>query len=362
MAALARMGIQDPTPIQLQALEPLLAERDVIGQAQTGSGKTLAFGIPLIEFVSPRRLHVQALVLTPTRELAAQVACVIDALGKPCGIRTVQVFGGRSISSQQSALKQGAHVVVGAPGRVLDLVRRGILDLQHVHYLVLDEADEMLDQGFAPDVERILAFVPARRQTALFSATLPGWVLTTSARHMTNPLRIQLAGTPESRLRIEHRAFEVDDSRKLEALRSLLDNREKGSTLVFGRTKHGVKKLSRTLQSLGYPVAALQGNLSQNARDRVMLDFRSGATPILLATNVAARGLDVDDVQIVINYDLPETSELLTHRIGRTGRMGRAGSAVTLLTPGDREKWNQLQRGLQNKIPKEAWPPLHKVG
>lgn len=356
MDALARMGIQQPTPIQEQALVPLLEERDVIGQAQTGSGKTLAFGIPLIEFVSPRKVRVQALVLTPTRELAAQVATVIDSLGQPCGIRTVQVFGGRSIASQQQALQQGAHVVVGAPGRVLDLVRRKILDLSHVHYLVLDEADEMLDRGFAPDVERILGHLPAGRQTAMFSATLPAWVAATSARHMQDPVKVEIRTTPESRPQIEHVAYDVPDGGKLEALRALLDNRAPGSTLVFGRTKHGVKKLSRTLQSLGYPVAALQGNLSQNARDRVMTDFRSGATPILLATNVAARGLDVDDVQIVINYDLPESSELLTHRVGRTGRMGRSGRAVTLLTAEDRDKWNQLTRGLATRIPRRPWP------
>jgi ATP-dependent RNA helicase DeaD len=355
MDALREMGIHTPTPIQAQALPPLLDERDVIGQARTGSGKTLAFGIPLIEFVSPRRKEVQALVLTPTRELAVQVGGVLDALGQRCGIRTVLVFGGRAIGPQETAIKRGAQVVVGAPGRVLDLVNRGTLDLSHVHYFVLDEADEMLDRGFAPDVERIMAKLPAKRQTALFSATVPAWVLQTSQKHLTDPVRVQLDTKPREQPDIEHHAYEVAGDRKLDALRRLLDRRGNGSTIVFGRTKHGVKKLAKQLAAHGYPVAALQGNLSQNARDRVMVDFREGRVPILLATNVAARGLDVDHVDLVINYDLPETAELLTHRVGRTGRMGRKGQAITLLAPTDLDKWRQLQRGLQRPIPRQAF-------
>ncbi|NDD26889.1 MAG: DEAD/DEAH box helicase [Proteobacteria bacterium] len=356
MAALTAMGVTTPTPIQSQALPPLLEERDVIGQARTGSGKTLAFAIPLIEFVSPRRREVQALVLTPTRELATQVGSVVEALGTPCGIRTVLAFGGRAISTQETALKRGAQVVVGAPGRVLDLINRGSLDVSKVHYFVLDEADEMLDRGFAPDVERILARLPKSRQTALFSATVPKWVLDTSTKHLVDPVRVQLDTAPREQPDIEHRAYELAGTGKLDALRRLLDTRSSGgSAIVFGRTKHGVKKLARQLVALGYPAAALQGNLSQNARDRVMADFRSGAVPILLATNVAARGIDVDHVDLVINYELPETAELLTHRVGRTGRMWRKGRAVTLLSPTDADKWRQLQRGLIKPIPRHPW-------
>lgn len=355
MAALRQMGIETPTPIQSQALPPLLDEKDVIGQARTGSGKTLAFGIPLVEFVNPRHKYVQALVLTPTRELAMQVGGVLDALGRPCGISTVLVFGGRAISPQESALKRGAQVVVGAPGRILDLLNRGTLNLSKVHYFVLDEADEMLDRGFAPDVERILAKLPSDRQTSLFSATVPDWVAQTAHRHLHQPVKIQLDTKPREQPDIEHLAYEVDAARKMEALRRLLDSRGKGSAIVFGRTKHGVKKLCKQLIALGYPAAALQGNLSQNARDRVMLDFREGRVPILLATNVAARGLDVDHVDLVINYELPETSDLLTHRVGRTGRMGRKGRAITLLLPTDADKWRQLQRGLHKQIRREVW-------
>jgi ATP-dependent RNA helicase DeaD len=354
-AALGVMGIESPTPIQQQAIPPLLEERDVIGQARTGSGKTLAFAIPLVEFVNPRERHVQALVLCPTRELAVQVGSVIDALGQPCGIKTVLAFGGRSIGPQADAIKRGAQVIVGAPGRVQDLVNRGELDLGRVHYFVLDEADEMLDRGFAPDVERIMARLPKDRQNALFSATVPPWVLQTCQKHLKNPVHVQLDTAPREQPDIEHRVYDVAATPKLEALQHLLDGRGQGSIIVFGRTKHGVKKLAKQLAGQGYPVAALQGNLSQNARDRVMAEFRDGAVPILLATNVAARGLDVDHVDLVINYELPETAELLTHRVGRTGRAGRKGVAVTLLGPEDGDKWRQLQKGLKQRLTSQPW-------
>lgn len=356
MKALRSMGISEPTPIQVQTLKPLLEERDVIGQARTGSGKTLAFSLPLIEFVNPSRATVQALVLTPTRELAVQVGTVLESLAQNTGISVIQVFGGRSIFAQQQALRKGPQVVVGAPGRVLDLVRRGDLKLDRVHYLVLDEADEMLDRGFAPDVERILAVLPGNCQKALFSATLPEWVLKTATRHLKTPVRIQLDTRPQEQPDIEHVAYDVPEGLKGSVLRRLLDQRGEGAAVVFGRTKHGVRKLGKQLAALGYPAAALQGNLSQNARDRVMVGFRSGEIKILLATNVAARGLDVDSVDLVINYELPETAELLTHRVGRTGRMGRKGRAITLLAPSDLDKWKQLAKGLTRPIHREPLP------
>jgi ATP-dependent RNA helicase DeaD len=354
-AALAQMGIDTPTPIQAGALPHLLAGRDLIGQARTGSGKTLAFGIPLVERINPRERAVQALVLTPTRELATQVGGVLDALGAGRGLRTVLIYGGRAFGPQESALRQGAQIVVGAPGRVLDLIRRGTLHLDRVRYLVLDEADEMLDRGFAPDVERILARVPRERQTALFSATVPEWVLETGAKHLRQPVRVQIDTAPEDVPAIEHIVYEVRTDDKIEVLKKLLDARGDGATIVFGRTKHGVKRLGERLAKMGYPVAALQGNLSQNARDRVMADFRSGVTQILLATNVAARGIDVANIEQVINFDLPESSDLLTHRVGRTGRMGRKGSAITLIAPEDAAKWRQLERDLGRALPRTAW-------
>jgi len=354
-AALQTMGITDPTPIQTQSLPILLAGRDLVGQARTGSGKTLAFAIPMIEKADAGIRAVQALVLVPTRELAQQVGEVVEKLGRANGIRSLCIFGGRAMGPQIAAVNTGPQVIIGTPGRVLDLLRQGVLKLDRVNYVILDEADEMLDRGFAPDVERILGFVPRERQTALFSATVPEWVQGTAAKYLRDPAMVQIDTRPEDVPKIDHIIYDVPEGQKLPVLRVLLDGRGDESVLVFGRTKHGVKKLARQLEALGYPAAALQGNLSQNARDKVMADFRSGKVPILLATNVAARGLDVENIGMVINYDLPETTELLTHRVGRTGRMGREGDAVTLLMPSDEPKWRQLQRSLRVRIPRKAW-------
>ncbi|MGI8858277.1 MAG: helicase-related protein, partial [Thermomicrobiales bacterium] len=279
----------------------------------------------------------------------------VETLGRANGIRSLCIFGGRAMGPQISAVKAGPQVIIGTPGRVLDLLKQGVLNLGRVNYVVLDEADEMLDRGFAPDVERILGFVPRERQTALFSATVPEWVQGTAAKYLNNPAMVQIDTRPEDVPKIEHIIYDVPEGQKLPVLRVLLDGRGDESVLVFGRTKHGVKKLARQLVALGYPAAALQGNLSQNARDAVMADFRSGRVPILLATNVAARGLDVEHIGMVINYELPETTDLLTHRVGRTGRMGREGDAVTLLMPSDESKWRQLQRSLRVRIPRKAW-------
>jgi len=348
------MGIVEPTPIQARALPILFAGRDLIGQARTGSGKTLAFALPMVEKVDATIAAVQAVVLVPTRELAQQVADVVDTLaGKR--VRCVRIFGGRAMGPQITALRGGPHILIGTPGRVLDLLRQGVLHLDQVRYFVLDEADEMLDRGFAPDVERILGFAPRERQTALFSATVPEWVNGTAQKHLNQPEMVAVDTAPEDVPKIDHVIYDVPEGQKLPALRVLLDGREDESVLVFGRTKHGVKKLARQLVALGYPAAALQGNLSQNARDAVMAGFRAGTMPILLATNVAARGLDVEHIGLVINYELPETPELLTHRVGRTGRMGREGDAVTLLAPSDEDKWRQLSRSIKLKLPRKRW-------
>jgi len=355
LRALAGMEISTPTPIQTKAMPALLEGRDVIGQARTGSGKTLAFGIPAVEWADPKVRAVQTLILTPTRELAVQIGGVLDEIGRERGISTTLIFGGRTPGPQVAALRKGAPIVVGTPGRVLDLINQGALDLRGLRFLVLDEADEMLDRGFAPDVERILARTPRERQTALFSATVPAWVGETAHKHLRNPISFKVDPRPEEDSSIEHTAYEIADGDKMAALYDLLDRRGQGAAIVFGRTKHGVKKLARQMEQAGYPVGALQGNLSQNARDKVMEDFRAGRTDILVATNVAARGLDITSVDLVINMDLPESPELLTHRIGRTGRMGRAGQAMTLLAPEDASKWRQLERGLTKRIPRKRW-------
>jgi ATP-dependent RNA helicase DeaD len=357
--ALARMGIEAPTLIQAQAIPPLLAGRDVIGQSRTGSGKTIAFGLPLVERIDPRLRRLQALVLVPTRELASQVAEVLIALDGGRGLRVAQLIGGRAIGPQREALLGGAQIAVGAPGRVLDHLRQRNLDPSALSVVVLDEADQMLDAGFAPDVERILAATPAGRQLALFSATLPAWAIQLAQRHLHDPVRVH-AGSPETRPApaIAQIIYLVPQGQRLQALMALLDRRRgaSGATLVFGRTKHGVRKLARQLATQGYPVAALQGNMSQNARDRVVADFRSGQVPVLLATNVAARGLDVLSIEQVINYELPESAELFTHRVGRTGRMDREGEAITLITPDDAPAWGKLQRDLSVKLHPRAWP------
>ena len=355
-AVVAEMGISVPTPIQAQAIPPLLEGHDVVGQARTGSGKTLAFALPIVERCDPAVRGVQALVLVPTRELAIQVGAVIARLAAAHRLRLALLYGGRSLVPERQALLRGAQIVVGTPGRTLDHLRQGNLALRSLRVFVLDEGDEMLDRGFAPDVERILGQTPTGRQTALFSATVPDWVLATAKRHLRNPVTVRVDRELEAPPEIEHVVFEVAPSAKLAALRTLLDRRGDGPVLVFGRTKHGVKKLAQQLGREGFPIAALQGNLSQNARDRVMAGFRSGAVPILLATNVAARGLDVDGIDRVINYELPESAELFTHRSGRTGRMGRRGETITFITPEDAPKWRQLERTLGRALPRAAWP------
>ncbi len=356
LRALTKMGIENPTPIQVKAVPALLDGHDVIGQARTGSGKTLAFGIPAMELVDPSIKSVQVLVLTPTRELATQVADVFEKLVEGRGITVGLLFGGRAAGPQRMMLRKGAQVIVGTPGRVLDMLNQGALWLDKVRYLVLDEADEMLDRGFAPDVERILGRTTSARQTALFSATVPEWVRKTADRHLNDPISIAVDPGPENDAPVPHTAYDVPNDDKIGALKDLLDQQGEGSIIVFGRTKHGVKKLARQLQAFGYPVAALQGNLSQNARDEVMDSFRNGRVRILLATNVAARGLDISHVEQVINMELPESPQLLTHRVGRTGRMGRQGMAITLLSREDNAKWRQLERGLGRHIERKPWP------
>jgi ATP-dependent RNA helicase DeaD len=348
------MGITLPSPIQEQTIPWLYEGRDVVGQAQTGSGKTLAFGIPLVESWTPTAVGVQGLVLVPTRELAIQVASVLEAVSDRRMTITL-LYGGRALVGEKRALQKGAQIIVGTPGRTLDHLRQGNLSLRSLRTLVLDEADEMLDRGFARDVESILAETPTQRQTVLFSATLPDWVAKTSDKHLRDPKTVRVIADEADALKIEHLIYKMDTQTKMSALRTLLDQRGDAPILVFGKTKHGVKKLASQLEGLGYPVTALQGNLSQNARERAMADFRSGARPVLVATNVAARGLDIEGIAQVINYDLPDSLQLFTHRVGRTGRMGKSGEAITFVTPDDERKWREIERGLDKKIPVRRW-------
>ncbi len=354
-AALKQMEIADPTPIQKKAIPLLLAGRDVIAQARTGSGKTLAFVLPIAERCDPATRRVQALVLTPTRELAIQIESVIELIAHPRRLRSTLLYGGRSARPELAALRNGPQIVVGTPGRTLDHLRQGTLDLRDVRFFVIDEADEMLDQGFARDVEAILGRTPAGRQTALYSATMPDWVSRTAAKHLNDPATVKVDAEVQAAPSISHLIYAIDRAEKPSALQTLLDERDGESVIVFGRTKHGVKKLARQLDARGYPVGALQGNMSQRARERAMASFRSGQTPILLATNVAARGLDFDGIGQVINYDLPDSAQLFTHRVGRTGRMGREGEAITFVTRDDESKWHEIVRRLGIRFRRKPW-------
>jgi ATP-dependent RNA helicase DeaD len=346
------MSIDTPTSIQDGTIQLLLEKRDVIAQAPTGSGKTLAFALPIMEHVDADSQVTQALVVVPTRELARQVASVFTELAERSPVRTTLLHGGVGYDRQDKALRAGSHIVVGTPGRTLDHLKRRTLRLDRLQTLVLDEADEMLDRGFAPDVERILAMTPRSRQTALFSATNPPWVQGIASKHVNEPEVVSAADTNEPEPDIEHTLMEVFNGDKFGVLLNLLKEPVEGTTLVFGRTKRGVRKLGQRLQQHGFSVAVLQGNLSQNQRDREMDRFRGGKAEILAATNVAARGLDVLHIGRVINYDMPESHELFTHRVGRTARMGRSGAAISLAAETDLPKVREIERGLGRKLPR----------
>jgi len=352
MRALGRMDIHTPTPVQELSIPLLLEGHDLIAQAQTGSGKTLAFGLPLIEACDPNSRETQALVLAPTRELGRQVYDVLTALGNESGLRVSLLLGGVGYVTQERALQKGAHVVVGTPGRVLDHLRRRTLRVEKLRMLILDEADEMLDRGFAPDVNRIIAMTPRSRQTALFSATTPPWVKETAAKHLNDPQVVKTAPDDKLEPDIDHVVMEVYKEDKFQVLVRLLRGKTEGTTLVFGRTKHGVRKLGHRLQELGIRAVVLQGNLTQGQRDKAIEQFRSGRVPVLVATNVAARGLDIPHIGRVINYELPETHELFTHRVGRTARMGRSGQAITMIGATDLTKWQSIEKGLGVRLPR----------
>ncbi len=355
--AIEDFGWETPTPIQALALPVLLNGEDVVGLAQTGSGKTAAFGIPLIERVDTRRRGIQALVLVPTRELATQVAAEMTRLSRNTPLRILTVFGGTAMNPQLNALRAGrAHVVVGTPGRILDHLQRGTLKLDAVHYLVLDEADRMLDMGFAPDVQRILSHTPKDRQTALFSATMPNEIRNIVHRHMRSPQSLQVESDAPTVDTVEQVYYHVADRDKTRGLRSLIDAERDPLAIVFRRTQHGAAKLHRQLERDGYRVGVLHGRMTQGQRNRTLSDFTSGRTRILVATNVAARGLDIPDVTHVINYDIPEDAETYIHRIGRTARAGKGGIAATLVGESDLTAFEQITRRLPVTVREERLP------
>jgi len=339
VAALAALGVTEPVPVQADAIPALMGGHDVVIEAPTGSGKTLAYLIPMIERIKPNGAGPKALIVTPTRELALQVEAVLVSLRSQ--LRSTVLYGGVGYATQRLALKRGVDVVVGTPGRILDMVGQGKLSLSRVEYLVLDEADEMLDAGFAPTVERLIGLT-YEPQTVLASATMPSWVARLADKHTRDAVQIRLAQA-EGGETLEHGLVRVESGQKLETLSRLL-HKHQGSTIVFGRTRHGVKKLNKHLQRMGHDSVELQGDLSQVVRDRTMAAFRDGRSRVLVATNVAARGIDVDHVGLVINFELPDSPQWLTHRVGRTARMGVAGRALTFVTPEDEPGWVKLSR------------------
>ena len=333
LSALRDVGYESPSPIQEQAIPHLLDGRDVIGQAQTGTGKTAAFGLPMVDFVDPEDPETQALVLTPTRELCIQVTQALRTYGKYRGIDPVAVFGGAPIRTQQAQLKQGAQVVVGTVGRVLDLISRHSLVLHSCRYLVLDEADEMLDLGFLEDVEKILSNTPSGRQTALFSATMPDEIRGLADRHLYDPVTVTVKSATLTIDTVEQFFVGTKPAEKNEMLARVIEAERPAQAIVFVRTKIRCDQLYRTLRDRGMNVKALHGDMSQGSRDGVMLSFKGGRVQILVATDVASRGLDISTVTHIVNFDVPTSPDVYVHRIGRTGRVGRSGRAITFVEP-----------------------------
>jgi ATP-dependent RNA helicase DeaD len=349
--ALERMGFTTPTEVQARAIPPLREGKDVIGQAQTGTGKTAAFGIPMIEKIDPAQGHVQALVLSPTRELCVQVTDELNRIGQFRNVRAVPIYGGSSMERQITGLKRGAQIVVGTPGRVLDLIRRRELHLDRVHTVILDEADRMLDMGFIVDVETILSRCPRQRQTALFSATMPYAILRICDRFMRRDAT-QVRVQPDMRTveTVRQLVYFVAEQDKVAALLELSSQFGLDRLLVFRHTQIGVDRLAATLKRRGKRVAALHGGLSQRERDRTLADFKAGKLQFLVATNVASRGLDITDLPYVLNYDIPEDAETYVHRIGRTGRAGKEGTAITFVGEWDIAAWEGIREQVGAEI------------
>lgn len=362
LQALADLGYEEPTPVQVETIPLMLAGHDVIAQAQTGTGKTAAFALPVIERLDMGHGRApQALVMTPTRELAMQVAEAFHSYGRKRGVIALPIYGGQPIERQLGALHRGVQVVVGTPGRLMDHIRRGTLDLSTVRTVVLDEADEMFAMGFIEDIEAILQATQAERQTALFSATLPEPVARLAARHLNDPRRVTVLAEAMTVPQIRQICLEVGGRDKFDVLCRVLDYEQPAAAIIFCRTKREVDELGDRLVGRAYAAETLHGDLSQVQRDRVMQRFRTGQAELLVATDVAARGLDVEHVTHVINYDIPQGPESYVHRIGRTGRAGRAGSAITLVTPRERRQLQFIQRAIGAAIPRQHVPTVADV-
>lgn len=362
LRAVADMGFEETSPIQGQAIPVALEGKDLIGQAQTGTGKTAAFGIPLLEKIDPKVKKLQAVVLCPTRELAIQVAEEIRRLAKYMhGIKVLPVYGGQEIVKQIRSLKDGTQVIIGTPGRVMDHMRRKTIRTEEVHTVVLDEADEMLNMGFLEDMETILGQLPENRQTMMFSATMPPAILEIARKFQNNPETVKVVKKDLTVPKVTQYYYEVKQKNKVEVLSRLLDLYAPKLSVVFCNTKKGVEEVVEALQGRGYFAEGLHGDLKQIQRDRVMNSFRNGKADILVATDVAARGIDVDDVEAVFNYDVPQDDEYYVHRIGRTGRAGREGKAFSLVVGKEVYKMRDIQRYCKTRIIPQAIPSLNDI-
>jgi ATP-dependent RNA helicase DeaD len=358
--AINELGYSEPTPIQAAIIPIMLNGADVIGQAQTGTGKTAAFAFPILHNFSPQR-YVQALILAPTRELALQVADSMTEYGKHLDVRVLAVYGGQPYGPQISRLNRGVDVVVGTPGRLLDLIERNALNIKHIRTLVLDEADEMLNMGFMEDVEKILAETPVERQTALFSATLPPRIRSLANRFMRDPQPVTIKRETLTLASTEQRYYLVHENEKTNALTRLFEIEPIKSALIFARTRAETATLANELVVRGIPAEAIHGDLDQNARERVLGRFRANQLKVLVATDVAARGLDIDDISHVFNYHLPDDAEVYVHRIGRTGRAGKTGIAITLVAPREKRRLREVEALTKQPIKKMELPSASDI-
>ncbi|MCR5791618.1 MAG: DEAD/DEAH box helicase [Lachnospiraceae bacterium] len=362
LRAVKEMGFEEPSPIQAKAIPFVMEGKDIIGQAQTGTGKTAAFGIPVLERIDPSDKHLQALILCPTRELAIQVADEIRSLAKFMhGIKVLPVYGGQNIVNQIRSLKSHVQIVVGTPGRVMDHMRRHTLKFEHLKMMILDEADEMLDMGFRDDIESILEQTPEERQTVLFSATMPGPIRQIARRYQNNATTVRVIKKELTVPKISQYYYEVKERNKTEVLTRLLDMYAPKLSLVFCNTKKGVDRLIGDLKGRGYFADGIHGDMNQAQRDRVMNRFRNGRIDILVATDVAARGIDVDDVEAVFNYDLPQDIEYYVHRIGRTGRAGREGRSFTFIVGKEIYKLKEIERHCKTRVKRRKVPSIDDI-
>ena len=363
--ALKEEGYTQPTPIQAKAIPSILQGRDLLGTAQTGTGKTAAFAIPILQNLTEKNIRnnqIKALILTPTRELAIQIEESFNAYGRHLKLRNLVVFGGVKQGAQEAALKKGVDILVATPGRLLDFISQGIISLKNLEIFVLDEADRMLDMGFVHDVKRIIKLLPQTRQTLFFSATFPEEISKLANSMLTNPVKVEVAPVSATADTIQQKVYFVEKEDKLDLLTHILKNDISDSVLVFSRTKHGADKIARKLQSQKISAEAIHGNKSQNQRQNALNNFKSGKTRILVATDIAARGIDIDELKYVVNFELSDVSETYVHRIGRTGRAGADGSSISFVDSLDLLNLKNTEKLIGKKIPVETDHPYHTDG